>query len=99
VCGIGYDRAAELGPAAARYHEIRRVVTNLCVLDFGGRDHRMRLRSVHAGFSVDDVVAATGFELEIPHDVDATPMPDDDDLRLIADIIDPGEQRYAEVKG
>ncbi len=37
VCGIGYDRAAELGPDAARYHEIRRVVTNLCVLDFDGQ--------------------------------------------------------------
>ena len=99
VCGIGYDRAAELGPTASRYHEIRRVVTNLCVLDFGGQDHRMRLRSVHPGMSVDEVMAATGFELEIPDDVDETPMPDDDDLHLIADVIDPGEQRYAEVRG
>jgi acyl CoA:acetate/3-ketoacid CoA transferase beta subunit len=99
VCGIGYDRAAALGPVAARYHEIRRVVTDLCVLDFGGQDHRMRLRSVHGGVSVDDVVAATGFELEISEDVEETPMPDDDDLRLIADVIDPDEQRYAEVKG
>ena len=59
----------------------------------------MRLRSVHPGVSVDEVVAATGFELEIPEDVDETPMPDDDELRLIADVIDPDEQRYAEVKG
>ena len=29
VCGVGYDRAAALGPLAARFHEIRRVVTNL----------------------------------------------------------------------
>ena len=34
VCGVGYDRAAELGPDAARFHEIRRVVTDLAVLDF-----------------------------------------------------------------
>jgi acyl CoA:acetate/3-ketoacid CoA transferase beta subunit len=99
VCGIGYDRAAELGSIAGRYHEIRRVVTNLCVLDFGGRDHRMRLRSVHPGVNVDEVVDATGFELEIAEDVDETRVPDDDDLRLIADVIDPDEQRYAEVKG
>jgi acyl CoA:acetate/3-ketoacid CoA transferase beta subunit len=99
VCGIGYDRAAQLGATAARYHEIRRVVTNLCVLDFEGRDHRMRLRSVHPGVTVDEVIDATGFELEIPHDVDETPTPDEDDLRLIEDVIDPGEQRYAEVKG
>ena len=25
VCGIGYDRAADLGPEVARFHEIRRV--------------------------------------------------------------------------
>jgi acyl CoA:acetate/3-ketoacid CoA transferase beta subunit len=98
VCGIGYDRAAELGPASARFHEIRRVVTNLCVLDFETPDHRMRLCSVHPGVSVDEVVAATGFELEIPSDVDETPMPTDEDLRLIAEVIDPTEQRYAEVK-
>jgi acyl CoA:acetate/3-ketoacid CoA transferase beta subunit len=99
VCGIGYDRAAELGPIAARYHEIRRVVTNLCVLDFDGHDHRMRLRSVHPGVTVEEVVDATGFELEISDDLDETPVPDDDELRLIADVIDPDEQRYAEVRG
>jgi acyl CoA:acetate/3-ketoacid CoA transferase beta subunit len=99
VCGIGYDRAAELGPTASRFHEIRRVVTNLCVLDFEGRDHRMRLRSVHPGATVDDVVDATGFELEISEHLDETPIPDDDELRLIADAIDPDEQRYTEVKG
>jgi acyl CoA:acetate/3-ketoacid CoA transferase beta subunit len=99
VCGIGYDRAAELGPTASRFHEIRRVVTNLCVLDFEGRDHHMRLRSVHPGVTVDDVVDSTGFELEISEHLDATPVPDDDDLRLIADVIDPDGQRYAEVKG
>ena len=38
VSGIGYDRAAGLGPAAARFHELRVVVTNLAVLDFGGPD-------------------------------------------------------------
>ena len=61
--GVGYDRAAELGAGGARFHEIRRVVTNLGVLDFETPDHRMRLRSVHPGVTVDEVVAATGFEL------------------------------------
>jgi hypothetical protein len=65
VCGVGYDRAAALRPDAARFHEIRRVVTDLAVLDFATSDHRMRLASVHPGVSVEDVVAATGFELAI----------------------------------
>jgi len=99
VCGIGYDRAEQLGPIPARYHEIRRVVTNLCVLDFEGRNHRMRLRSLHPGVTVEEVVEATGFDLEIPATIDQTPIPDDDELRLIADVIDPDEQRYTEVRG
>ena len=52
VCGVGYDRAAKLGSSALGY-ELRRVVTNLCVLDFDSPDHRMRLRSLHPGVSVD----------------------------------------------
>jgi acyl CoA:acetate/3-ketoacid CoA transferase beta subunit len=99
VCGIGYDRAAGLGPQASRFHELRRVVTNLCVLDFESDDHRLRLRSLHPGVTVDEVVTATGFELVIPDDVPETDVPSDEDLRIIRDAIDPDEQRYGEVKG
>ena len=97
VCGIGYDRARELGPTAARFHEIRRVVTNLCVLDFETPDNRMRLRSVHPGVSVDDVVAATGFELAVPDDVPVSRAPTDDELRLLYEVIDPKGLRFKEV--
>jgi acyl CoA:acetate/3-ketoacid CoA transferase beta subunit len=97
VCGIGYDRAAALGPVAARHHEIRRVITNLCVLDFETPDHRMRLRSLHPGVTVDDVVAATGFELVVPDDVGESRLPTDDELVLIRDVIDPAATREREV--
>jgi hypothetical protein len=98
ACGIGYDRAAELGPEAARFHEIRRVVTNLCVLDFETPDHRMRLRSVHPGVSVEEVEAATGFELALPDEVAESRLPTDDELRLIRDVIDPDATREREVR-
>jgi acyl CoA:acetate/3-ketoacid CoA transferase beta subunit len=97
VCGIGYDRAGALGPQVARWHEIRAVVTNLGVFDFDTPDHRMRVRSVHPGVAVDDVVAATGFELVVPVDVPETRWPTDDELRLLADI-DPGDARNREVR-
>jgi acyl CoA:acetate/3-ketoacid CoA transferase beta subunit len=97
VSGVGYDRAAALGPHAARFHEIRRVVTNLGVLDFGGADHAMRLRSVHPGVTVDDVVAATGFELEVADDVGPTRDPTADELALIQEVIDPTGLREQEV--
>ena len=96
VTGVGYDRAAAAGSAAARYHGLRHVVTNLCVLDFETSDHRMRLRSVHPGVSVDDVVAATGFELVVPNDVPTSRLPTDDELALL-ERIDPHGARYAEV--
>jgi len=97
VCGIGYDRARELGPTAARFHEIRRVVTNLCVLDFETPDNHMRLRSLHPGVSVDDVAAATGFELVVPDDVPVSREPTDDELRLLYEVIDPKGLRSKEV--
>ena len=97
VTGIGYDRAAALGPEASRFHEIRRVVSNLGVYDFDTPDHRMRLRSLHPGVSVDDVVAATGFELVIPDGVPVTRLPTPDELRLLDEVIDPKGTRFREV--
>jgi acyl CoA:acetate/3-ketoacid CoA transferase beta subunit len=97
VSGIGYDRARELGPVAARFHEIRRVVSNLGVFDFETPDNCMRLRSVHPGVSVDEVVEATGFELAIPDEVPESRLPTGDELRLIREVIDPGDARQAEV--
>ena len=49
------------------------MVTNLAVLDFLNPDHAMRLRSVHPGVEVADVLAATGFELVVPDDVPTEP--------------------------
>ncbi len=97
VTGVGWDRAAAAGPAALRYFDLRQVVTNLAVLDFGGPDHRMRLRSVHPGVAVDDVVAATGFELAVGDDVVESRVPSADELRLIRDVIDPTGLREREV--
>ena len=97
VCGIGYDRAGALGESA-RFHEIRRVVTNLCVFDFETPDHRMRLRSVHPGVCVEEVVAATGFELALPPDgVGESRVPNEEEQRLLDGVIDPEGRRYQEV--
>ena len=97
VTGVGYDRAAALGPAGSRFHEIRRVVSDLGVFDFETPDHAMRLRSVHPGVSVDDVVAATGFELVGPDDVPESRLPTATELELIREVIDPQGLREKEV--
>lgn len=97
VCGIGYDRAAELGPTAARFHEIRKVISNLGVFDFATPDHRMRLASVHPGVSVGEVVDATGFELVIDDEVATSRLPTDEELHLLREVIDPDGLRESEV--
>jgi acyl CoA:acetate/3-ketoacid CoA transferase beta subunit len=89
ISGVGYDSAAAAGRAAQRFHDLRRVVTNLAVLDFDTPDHSMRLASVHPGVTVDEVQAATGFPLQITGEVPETRLPDDEELQLIRQVIDP----------
>jgi acyl CoA:acetate/3-ketoacid CoA transferase beta subunit len=86
VSGVGYDRAAALGPVASRFHEIRRVVSNLGVFDFGGPDHAMRLVSVHPGVTVGEIVEKTGFEPVIAADTPTTRLPTAEELALIRTI-------------
>jgi acyl CoA:acetate/3-ketoacid CoA transferase beta subunit len=98
VSGLGYQRAASVGGFVAAHHEIRRVVTNLCVLDFETLDHRMRLRSVHPGVSVDDVVEATGFELVLPAGgVPVSRSASDEELAVL-DRLDANGARSREVR-
>jgi acyl CoA:acetate/3-ketoacid CoA transferase beta subunit len=97
VCGVGNDRAAA-GPASARrFHDLRLVITNLATLDFATPDGSMRLRSVHPGVSVGEVIAQTGFALTIPEQVPPTREPGEEELRLIREVLDPQNRRDAEV--
>ena len=98
VCGVGYARAAAAGPAATRYHDVRRVVSNLGVFDFETADRTMRLRSYHPGVRVEDIVAATGFALTIPENVGQTRLPTPDELDIVRVALDPGSLRDREVK-
>jgi len=89
VCGVGYDRGAQ---------DLRVVVTNLAVLDFGGPEHTMRLRSVHPGVQAGDVIEATGFPLAVPEQVPVTRAPTAAELGLIRTRLDPAGAREAELR-
>lgn len=97
VTGVGWDRALAAGPAASEFFDLRRVVTNLAVLDFGGPDHRMRLIGVHPGVTVDEVVEATGFELAMAEQVAISRRPTPGEIRLIGEVVDPDGRRYTEI--
>ncbi len=93
VSGVGYDRGAR---------ELRVVVTNLAVLDFGPgpggtADRVMRLRSVHPGVEVAEVTAATGFPLVVPDEVPVTRAPTEHELGLIRGRLDPAGAREREL--
>ncbi|WP_416978477.1 CoA-transferase subunit beta [Streptomyces sp. T028] len=92
VCGVGYDRAG-----GARHHRIPRVVSDLGVFDFATPGRAMRLASVHPGVTVEQVREATGFELVVPDEVPCTREPTAEELRLIREVIDPGNTRAREV--
>jgi len=65
------------------------VVTTLALMDFDPESKRMRLKATHPGVSVEDVVAATGFELIIPEMVESIEPPSAEELRLLREEIDP----------
>jgi acyl CoA:acetate/3-ketoacid CoA transferase beta subunit len=97
VSGVGYSRLPGLSPAIARFHELRAVVTNLAVLDFGGPEHAMRLRSVHPGVTVSDVADGTDFVLAAPLEVPQTRLPTAAELAIIRDQLDPDRRRDREL--
>ncbi|MFI6565600.1 CoA-transferase subunit beta [Streptomyces sp. NPDC050534] len=92
VCGVGYDHAD-----GARYHRIPRVVSDLGVFDFATPDRSMRLASLHPGVTVEQVREATSFDLAVPDEVPATREPTAEELRLVREVIDPGNTRDREV--
>jgi len=96
VCGVGNDRAAELGSRAARYHDLHRIVTNLGVFGFG-RDGKMIVLSLHPGVEADEVQAASSFELDASK-APQTRIPSAQEMLWIEQL-DPDQKRYLEVPG
>ena len=84
VSGMGYKNKQ----LSNGKFEIKVVVTNLGVFDFNGTDNSMQLLSLHPGASVDDVKLNTGFEISISSET-ITPMPSEEELILIREVLDP----------
>jgi acyl CoA:acetate/3-ketoacid CoA transferase beta subunit len=98
VSGVGPERARAAGPAASRYHDIHRIVSDLAVLDLGGPGDTLRLLSVHPGVTLDDVRAATGCELALSDPVPETRLPTAEELVLVNEVLDPDGLRFTEVR-
>ncbi len=92
VASIGYNPARL--PRGYSFDEIdlRNIVTNLCVMDFGGPQRQMRIVSLHPGVSAQEVQEATGFALCILDAIAETPAPTAAQLALLTRL-DPHQLR------
>jgi acyl CoA:acetate/3-ketoacid CoA transferase beta subunit len=97
VSGIGYDRVDPENPAF-RFVDVRRVLTNLGVFDFGGPGGTMRAVSLHPGVEPDDVRAATSFQVHGLSEAGRSRLATPEELRLIREVIDPNSLRDKEVR-
>jgi glutaconate CoA-transferase, subunit B len=98
VGGVGYNPARWSEGASRAHVDLRLIVTDLCVLDFGGAQHAIRLRSLHPGVSLEQVQTATGFPLEVPGQLAVTATPSEQQLALIRSL-DPHGLRAGVLKG
>jgi glutaconate CoA-transferase subunit B len=80
--------------------KLKEVMSPLAIMDFEEESGRMRLKSVHPGVTVDEVVANTGFELIVPDEVPQTASPSAEDLYLLRNVVDwRGALRHGSVSG
>ncbi|MFT5608180.1 MAG: glutaconate CoA-transferase subunit B [Parvicella sp.] len=97
VCSIGYN--PERLPKGYQLDavDIRLVITDICVMDWQGPNHQLRLVSVHSGVSVDEVIEKTGFAIHVDDNTPTTSAPTPEQLAIIAKF-DPHNIRAKQLK-
>lgn len=96
VSGVGYNPAKRIAGGNFSGVDLRTIVTNLCVLDFGGPDHSIRLVSLHPDVSIDEVLQSTGFPL-FTGQTSETPLPTAEQIEIIQKL-DPLNIRATVIK-
>ncbi len=88
LTGPGAREAAGLPPGTGPY----RVITDLAVLGYHESTRRMEILSLHPGITLEQIRQATAFELGIREPLLSTPPPNDNELRILREEVDP--RRY-----
>jgi glutaconate CoA-transferase subunit B len=83
---VGGKTRAGLGLRGGGPH---RIITDKAVLGFDSENRSASLISLHEGVGLEDVLANTGFALNVPAEIPATPLPSAEELRLLREEIDP----------
>lgn len=85
VCSPGFN-PERFGGQMPEWLVLGRIITNLCVMDFGGENHAIRVISLHPGVTFEEVQENTGFELARLDDLPVTPAPTEAELAAMAKI-------------
>jgi glutaconate CoA-transferase, subunit B len=96
VSSAGYNPAKRVPGGNYAAIDLRQIVTNLCVMDFGGPQHAIRVISLHPGVRFAEVQEATGFDL-INAVAGETPLPSAEQMEIIANL-DPHGVRASVIK-
>jgi glutaconate CoA-transferase subunit B len=83
VGGVGYNPKRWPEGVKRDFADLRFIVTNLCVMDFGGPEHAIQVASLHPGVTFEEVQAATGFPLLKSPALKTTQGPTEDQLAII----------------
>jgi glutaconate CoA-transferase subunit B len=85
LTGPGAREAAGLPRDTGPY----RVITELAVLGFHSETKRMMVMSLHPGKTLEQVKKSTAFRLEVADDLQVTNAPNEEELRLLREEVDP----------
>ncbi len=85
LTGAGAREAAGLPPGTGPY----RVITDLAILGYHEQTRRMEVLSLHAGVTLEQVQANTGFELSVKEPLHTTEPPTHAELRILREEVDP----------
>jgi len=83
--GKGAREAAGLPLGTGPY----KVITNLCILGYDDDTCRMKIESLHPDVSVEHVQDNCGFELLKADNLEITPPPTEEELRILREEVDP----------
>ena len=97
VSGVGKARAKEAGPAATKFHNVPRLITDLGVFDFEAPSATIRFVTIHPGVTVVPARQASGCDIHADGAVPFTREPTAGELVLIRELLDPKELREREV--
>jgi len=85
LTGKNAREVAGLPPGTGPY----KVITNLCVMGFDEETKKMKVETIHPGVTKEEIIENTGFELLWADEVKVSLEPQEQELRILREEVDP----------